>query len=197
MKLNKLILLLISLVIVLTSVAQTKNMYKSVKIDTTRLINQTGLVQIANRIFQKYYSSSSFNEKSYLDRQFSLLQDKNSVPLTVAHNMSSSSVLISGLGNSINIAVTMSAKAAAIFPRDTLIVNNFGATLRLMDSIQTSLPVLLYAKSLYPKAPVILTNLANTLLNCMMTILPKIYTNKPSKLIPISRWHAKGLFLSI
>jgi tetratricopeptide (TPR) repeat protein len=163
MKLNKLILLLISLVIVLTSVAQTKNMYKSVKIDTTRLINQTGLVQIANRIFQKYYSSSSFNEKSYLDRQFSLLQDKNSVPLTVAHNMSSSSVLISGLGNSINIAVTMSAKAADMFPRDTLIVNNFGATLRLMDSIQTSLPVLLYAKSLYPKAPVILTNLANTL----------------------------------
>jgi hypothetical protein len=57
----------------------------------------------------------------------------------------------------------MSAKAADMFPRDTLIVNNFGATLRLMDSIQTSLPVLLYAKSLYPKAPVILTNLANTL----------------------------------
>jgi hypothetical protein len=163
MKLNKPILLLISLFIVLTSVAQTKNRYKSVKIDTTRLINQAGLVQIANRIFQQYYNSSSSNEKLYLDRQFSLFEDKNNNPLTLAHGMSSSAVFMSGLGRSINIPVAMSAKVTSMFPRDTLIVNNFGAMLRLMDSIQTSLPVLLYAKSLYPKAPVILTNLSNTL----------------------------------
>lgn len=163
MRRNKLILLLVSLFIALTSVGQTKNMYKSVKIDTTRLINQAGLVRISHRIFQQYYNSSSSNEKLYLDRQFSLLEDKNNDPLTVAHRMSSSAVFISGLGSSINIPVAMSAKVTTMFPHDTLIVTNFGAMLRLMDSIQTSLPVLLYAKSLYPKAPVILTNLANTL----------------------------------
>lgn len=163
MKLNKLIFLLIFLFIVLTSVGQTRNMYKSVKIDTTRLINQGGLVRIAHRVFQQYYNLSNLSEKLYLDRQFSLLEDKKNDPLTVAHGMSSSAVFISGLGSSINMPVAMAAKAASMFPQDTLVVSNFGAMLRLMDSIQTSLPVLLYAKSLYPGAPVILTNLANTL----------------------------------
>lgn len=199
MRRNKPILLLVSLFIALTSVGQTKNMYKSVKLTGQPgwLIRQVWS-RISHRIFQQYYNSSSSNEKLYLDRQFSLLEDKSNDPLTVAHRMSSSAVFISELGSSINIPVAMSAKVTTMFPHDTLIVTNFGAMLRLMDSIQTSLPVLLYAKSLYPKAPVILTNLSPIhFLNCTTTVLPKIYINAHSKLIPIFRWHDRDWFLSI
>jgi tetratricopeptide (TPR) repeat protein len=44
-------------------------------------------------------------------------------------------------------------------PADTLAINNFGGYLRVIDSTETSLPVLLYANSLFDKSPVILTQI--------------------------------------
>jgi hypothetical protein len=70
---------------------------------------------------------------------------------------------MTGTGESKNMPVVFSARAVMECPEDTLIVNNFGAVLRMLDSVRASLPVLLYAKSLYPDAPVILTNLGNSL----------------------------------
>ncbi len=158
-----LLLLLIWWSVSLTASGQSSSMYKSVKIDTSKVIAPNGLIQIAQRILDRYYNAGDMSEKLFIDKQFSQLDDKNGDPLTIAHQMSSSAVFVSGLGSSKNIPVAMAAKTASLFPRDTMIVNNFGAILRLTDSIQTSLPVLLYAKSLYPSAPVILTNLGNTL----------------------------------
>ena len=49
-------------------------------------------------------------------------------------------------------------------PDSADIVNNFGAVLRMLDQDSDAVTVLLYANKLYPHSPLILTNLANTML---------------------------------
>jgi len=144
---------------------QSVNMYKSVKIDTTRKVASAEVVKIADRFLKRHLKEIVFdvNEKTFLDEQFRKLEANGADKQKLAKGFSSTAVLITGLGQSKNIPLALSAKAVIMFPEDTLIVNNFGGILRMLDSIKTSLPVLLYAKQLYPNAPVILTNLGNTL----------------------------------
>jgi tetratricopeptide (TPR) repeat protein len=144
---------------------QSANMYKSVKIDTTRKVSSAEVLKIADRFLKRHLKEIVYdiNEKTYVDEQFRKLDAEKADKMKLAKGFSSTAVLITGLGQSQNIPLILSAKAVTLFPSDTLIVNNFGGVLRMLDSIKTSLPVLLYAKQLYPNAPVILTNLGNTL----------------------------------
>ena len=144
--------------------AQQAAMYKSVKIDTTKIISQDELRNIADRIFNRYYKSIyDAEEKNLIEKQLMLLENNSDDLLETAQGLSSSGIFMAGSGISKNVSMAITSRVASLFPRDTLIVNNFGAMLRLSDSVETSLPVLLYARKLYPGAPVILTNLANTL----------------------------------
>ena len=144
---------------------QSTNIYKSVKIDTTRKVSSAEVIKIADRFLKRHLKEIVYdiNEKTYIDEQFRKLEVDKADKNKLAIGFSSSAVLFTGFGQSQNIPLIMSAKAVTLFPSDTLIVNNFGGILRMLDSIKASLPVLLYAKQLYPNAPVILTNLGNTL----------------------------------
>ncbi|MDP3643817.1 MAG: hypothetical protein Q8S54_11580 [Bacteroidota bacterium] len=144
---------------------QTNNPYQSVKVDTTRKVTSEVVVKIADRFLKRHLKEIVFdiNEKSFVDGQFRKLDADGADRYKLAQGLSSTAVFFTGTGLSQNIPVVFSAKAVTLFPNDTLIVNNFGAVLRMMDSVKTSVPVLLYAKTLFPKAPVILTNLGNSL----------------------------------
>lgn len=143
--------------------AQKNNIYKSVSIDTTKIISKAEFIKIANKFYQDYYNNSYGEEKFFIDQQIKKLDTEENDKLKIAKGLSSTAVFLTGTGESQNIPLVFSAKAAALFPQDTIIVNNFGAILRMLDSIKASLKVLLYAKSLCPNAPVILTNLGNSL----------------------------------
>lgn len=165
--------------------AQNSAMYKSVKIDTTKVISKTELVKIADRIYKQFYSQIyEAKEKAFVDQQFTLLERSKDNQLKIAQGLSSTAVFLAGSGGSKNTSVVFSAKATSLFPGDTLIVNNFGALLRILDSVKTSLPVLLYAKTLYPNAPVILTNLANTLFELYDDRSAEYFYNRALKINP-------------
>jgi tetratricopeptide (TPR) repeat protein len=143
---------------------QSINAFKSVKIDTTRKISSDEVIKIANRfLIRSNKNISDANEKNFIDQQLGKVESKDRDKLKIAQGLSSTAILFTGTGQSENTSVIFSAKAVTLFPKDTMIVNNFGAVLRMLDSVETSLPVLLYARQLYPVAPVILTNLGNTL----------------------------------
>lgn len=144
---------------------QTNNAYKSVKIDTARKGSSAEVVKIADRFLKRHLKEIEFdiNEKSFIDKEFRKLDVEGADKYKIAQGLSSTAVFFTGTGQSKNIPVIFSAKAVTLFPNDTLIINNFGAVLRMIDSVKTSVPVLIYAKSLYPNAPVILTNLGNSL----------------------------------
>ena len=147
------------------AMGQSGNTYKSVKIDTTRKVSSAEVVKIAERFLQRYTKEIGYDvrEKSFVDQEFSKLDVDGADRYEIAQGLSSTAVFFTGTGQSKNIPAIFSAKAVTLFPDDTLIVNNFGAVLRMLDSVKTSVPVLIFAKSLYPNAPVILTNLGNSL----------------------------------
>ncbi len=162
--LNRVILFAFLLLAFTRAMSQNAAMYKYVKIDTTKVISEAQLIKIATRFYDRHYKSIyDANEKMFVDENFRKLEANGADKYKIAQGLSSTAVLITGTGQSLDIPVVFSSKAAILFPKDTLIVNNFGAILRMMDSVKTSLPVLLYAKRLFPGAPVILTNLGNTL----------------------------------
>lgn len=147
--------------------SQNANTYKSVKIDTSGKITSDEVVKIARRFLNRYYKNIyDAQEKNFIDKNFRKLEAdglQEVEKVAIAEGLSSTAVFLTGTGESQNIPVVFSARAVIEFPEDTLIVNNFGAVLRMLDSVRISIPVFLYAKSLYPDAPVILTNLGNSL----------------------------------
>jgi len=147
------------------AIGQTSTAYKSVKIDTTRKVTSSEVVKIAERFLLRQMKETSFDvmEKSFVDQEFSKLDVEGADIYKIAQGLSSTAVFFTGTGQSKNIPVLFSAKAVTMFPEDTLIINNFGAVLRMLDSVKTSVPVFLYAKTLCPNAPVILTNLGNSM----------------------------------
>jgi len=147
------------------AMGQTSNAYKSVKIDTSRKVTSSEVVKIAERFLLRYMKEISYDvrEKSFVDQELSKLDVDGADRYDIAQGLSSTAVFYMGTGQSKNIPAIFSAKAVTIFPDDTLIVNNFGAVLRMLDSVKTSVPVFLFANSLCPDAPVILTNLGNSL----------------------------------
>ncbi|MFT3843494.1 MAG: hypothetical protein QM725_00425 [Lacibacter sp.] len=190
----KIIFILLLLCTSMAASSQSNAMYRSVKIDTSKVISKTELVKISERIYKQFYSQIfDAKEKSFADQQFAKLENAKENKLSFAQGLSSTAVVMAGVGSSKNTSVIFSAKAAATFPGDTLIVNNFGAILRMLDSVKTSLPVLLYAKSLYPNAPVILTNLANTLFELYDDRSAEYFYNRALKINPNYSLASQGL----
>lgn len=162
--LNTAILLFIALIITTGAVSQNATMYKYVRIDTTKVITEAQVVKIAARFYDRQYKQIyDAIEKSFIDDNFRKLEAPGANKYKIAQGLSSTAVMLTGTGQLVNTSIVFSAKAVMLFPKDTLIVNNFGVILRMMDSVKTSLPVLLYAKFLYPSAPAIFTNIGNVL----------------------------------
>lgn len=130
---------------------------------TTGSVNTAGtakenMVAIANRFFNRSYNTLDAISKSQFDQDLKTAATEGFSINAVKRLASIGGTLIS-MGDDHNQACVYITSAIKAMPTDTLSVNNFGAYLRIIDSISTSIPVLLYANKLYGKSPVILTQL--------------------------------------
>ncbi len=187
----------IAIVIVFVSsalTAQKINLYKTVKVDTTKTISEKELVKIADKFFQAFYKQAFGPEKIYVDDQLRRLKNNIDNPLKVAKELSSTAVYFTSTGDAKASSLIFSSAAVKEAPNDTLIVNNFGAILRMLDSTYASLKVLLYAKSLCPDAPVILTNLGNSLFELYDDKSAEYFYNRALKINSNFAYARQGLF---
>jgi tetratricopeptide (TPR) repeat protein len=120
-------------------------------------------ITVAQRIHETYYDRLNSEENAYVDGQIARLSADG--PLMNARDISSAAVMIAATASSAYIPVILASAAAQTAPDDPLLVNNFAAMLRSSGLLDESIEVLLYADSLAPNSPVILTNLGNSYLD--------------------------------
>lgn len=118
-------------------------------------------IAIADRYFKRSYKALDAISKSQFDQDFAAAKKQNLNFESVRKLTSTGGTLLT-LGNDHNVACVYLASAVKAMPGDTLSINNFGGYLRAIDSIQPSIPVLLYANNIFSGSPVILTQLGNS-----------------------------------
>lgn len=132
-------------------------------VDVSRIPDDKQVYAIAERFFKRSYAKLEFRAKLEFDKDLATARKSAFSTASVKLLANKGAELIT-FGNDHHIAcvyITAAVKAAL---NDTLSVNNFGAYLRIIDSVEASLPVLLYANRLYGKSPVILTQIGCSLL---------------------------------
>ncbi|TFH50094.1 MAG: hypothetical protein E4G92_00705 [Bacteroidia bacterium] len=124
----------------------------------TAAATKENIVAIANRFYNRSYKTLDALSKSQFDQDLKTAATEEFSIKAVKRLASMGGVQIS-TGNDHNFACVYLTSAVKAMPEDTLSINNFGAYLRIIDSIGTSIPVLLYANQLYGQSPIILTQL--------------------------------------
>lgn len=121
-------------------------------------VTSANITAIATRYYNRSYKTLNAVVKSQFDQHLKEASGKNFSWQSVQKLASMGGMLIT-LGDDHNLACVYLASAVRAMPDDTLSINNFGAYLRVIDSIRTSITVLLYANRLYGQSPIILTQL--------------------------------------
>lgn len=121
-------------------------------------VNKEAIVAIADRFFTRSYKALDAVSRNQFDLDYKKAEKLNFSAKAVRELGGAGAALIT-FGNDHNFACAYITAAVKVLPTDTLAVNNFGGYLRIIDSIETSLPVLLFANSLFSESPVILTQL--------------------------------------
>jgi tetratricopeptide (TPR) repeat protein len=136
----------------------------TVVIDTSKTTSKQDFLAIAQRYRDLYYGQCYGAEKLTVDSALFTLEVKEPFLSAAAGKLSTAALILMGKGLALHASVVFAAAAAQTSPDSADIVNNFGAVVRMLDKDSDAVTVLLYANKLYPGAPVVLTNLANTLL---------------------------------
>jgi len=136
--------------------------YHSKSIDISKTITAKMVKDIAERFFKRSYATLNAIEKSGFDNEYKKAQKDSFSQESVRRLADLGVEYMLGGSNHFQAALFFTAAIKAN-PTDTAAVNNFGGYLRVIDSIKTSLPVLLYARSLDSISPIIATQLAATL----------------------------------
>lgn len=136
---------------------------KTVSVDTGA-VSEADVVAIA-----KAWKSSTellipASEKIFIDADLKLVADIQSDSLRArgARGLSSAAMMMMGKNQGYQRGIVYATQAVISAPGDAVVLNNFGALLRDSDSLEQARKVLLYARSVAPWAPAILTNLGNT-----------------------------------
>ena len=124
----------------------------------TSVATKENIVAIAGRFYNRSYKALDPVDKIQFDQDLKTAASDEFSLKAVKRLASTGGTLIS-MGDDHNQACVYLTSAVKAMPTDTLSVNNFGAYLRIIDSINTSVPVLLYANKLYGQSPIILTQL--------------------------------------
>ena len=120
---------------------------------------------LTERILEEHYGELDPDERDHVDDQIACLGIEESRLLENVRETSALAVMILATASSHHTPVVLASAAAKAAPYDPLAVNNFAATLRSIGRLDESIEVLLYADSLAPYSPVILTNLGNSYLD--------------------------------
>lgn len=121
-------------------------------------VTKENIVAIANRFYNRSYKTLDAVSKSQFDQDLKTAASEE-FSLTAVKRLASTGGGLISIADDHNQACVYITSAVKAMPTDTLSVNNFGAYLRIIDSIKTSVPVLLYANKLYGQSPIILTQL--------------------------------------
>lgn len=132
-------------------------------IDLEEVMGQGELVELAQRYRQLYYSSIPFSVKPSVDKQLQRLKSGTDDGEEMINASSSLAVMLGAKGMAREIAITLGAAAVVASPKNALVVNNFGALLRLLSRTEDAVGVLNYGRIIAPNSPLILTNLANSI----------------------------------
>ena len=116
------------------------------------------IAAIAQRFYSRSYKTLDAAGKTQFDQHFREAAADDFTFRSVRKLSGIGGVLIS-MGDDHNLACVYLAAAVKAMPDDTLSVNNFGAYLRIIDSVKASIQVLLYADKLYGESPIVLTQL--------------------------------------
>lgn len=145
--------------------AQMKQEKKVVhaNISISTLPTQKQVIAIADRFYKRSYKQISAITKVHFDADLKEAE-KNKFSQKDIRILSNKGAGLITFGNDHHVACVYLAAAVKAMPGDTLSINNFGAYLRIIDSVAVSLPVLLYANELFDKSPVILTQIGYSLL---------------------------------
>jgi tetratricopeptide (TPR) repeat protein len=121
------------------------------------------MLTIAERFFQRSYKKLNAIEKSEFDKDFKAAE-KDKFSIEAVRKLGNKGAELITFGDNHYFACVYITSAVKAIPTDTLSVNNFGGYLRIIDSLEVSIPVLLYANELFSESPVILTQLGCSLL---------------------------------
>jgi len=116
------------------------------------------ILAIVDRFFNRSYKALDAVSKTQFDQDYKYAENEKLSKKSVKKLTSMGAMLIT-FGNDHNLACVYLTSALKALPDDTLAANNFGGYLRVVDSIAVSLPVLLYANSLFDESPIILTQI--------------------------------------
>ncbi len=116
------------------------------------------ILRIAERFYNRSYKQLNAIEKSRFDLEYQNAQ-KNKFNRQAVNALTSNGANLMMFGTNHHEGCVYLTSAVKADINDTLAVNNFGAYLRIIDSLKVSLPVLLYANTLFDKSPVILTQI--------------------------------------
>ncbi len=124
-------------------------------------VTEENIVSIADRFFKRSNKLLDAVQKNNFNTDYKQAENEK-FNLQSARRLTNIGASLITFGNDHNMACVYLATAVKKFPSDTLCINNFGGYLRIIDSIDTSIPVLLYANKLFSESPVILTQLGNS-----------------------------------
>lgn len=124
----------------------------------TTAATKENILAIASRFYDRSYKTLDAVSKSQFDQDLKTAATEE-FSLNAVKRLASTGGELIFISNDHNQACVYITSAVKAMPTDTLTVNNFGAYLRIIDSINTSIPVLLYANKLYNQSPIILTQL--------------------------------------
>ncbi len=121
-------------------------------------VTKENILAIADRFYNRSYKALDAVAKNQFNQDLKEATEEDFSIKAVKRLASIGGTLIS-IGEDHNQASVYITAAVKAMPADTLSVNNFGAYLRIIDSISCSVPVLWYASKLYGQSPIILTQL--------------------------------------
>lgn len=123
--------------------------------------NKENIVAIANRFYQRSYKRLDAIAKTNFNLVYKTAE-REKFSLKAIRKLSSTGAALITIGNDPDLACVYLTTAVKVLPDDTLSINNFGGYLRIIDSTEISIPVLLYANILFSGSPVILAQLGNS-----------------------------------
>lgn len=121
-------------------------------------ITRENIVAIADRFYQRSYKTLDAISKNQFNLDFKAAENEK-FSLKAVRRLTTAGALLITFGNDHHLACVYLTASLKAFPTDTLSANNFGGYLRIIDSTEVSLPVLLYANKLFNQSPVILTQI--------------------------------------
>jgi len=124
----------------------------------TPAATKENIIAIADRFYNRSYKALDPASKIQFDQDLKTAAS-DEFSLKAVKSLASTGGSLISMGDDHNQACVYITSAVKAMPADTLSINNFGAYLRIIDSINTSVPVLLYANKLYSQSPIILTQL--------------------------------------